>query len=97
MDGTLQRGVALKIPSTGSKPGSPGEFDRFSLGNNYYVSPHTETVIRSFRPLNNSECSDDACEETSFRPRVRSKSTAAGAHTGMRKPYFGFSISKPLD
>ena len=97
--GTPQRDVPVKIPSAGSTPGLLDSFERFPLGS-YYVSPKTDTAIQTLRPLNNSDCPEDSCADTTFRPRARLKSSSAGTPSGLkgaRMPYFGLSIGTPLN
>jgi hypothetical protein len=93
-EGKPERDVKIRRLNDVATPGNaPSSYERFPLGN-YYVSPVTEPAIKTVRPLNNSDCLEDGCTETSSRPRIKSSQNAIRR---MSKPYLGLSIIAPLE
>ena len=81
-------------------PGSANSFDKLKIGDSY-LGVDTQKRLQTRVPSGKVDCAtDEECEDYSAMPRSRSRGlsgTSSSSPLHGRKPFFGLSITTPID
>ena len=93
-------GRSKKFGYTSPPPGSASSFDKFKIGDSYF-GVETQRRLQTRVPSGKVDCAtDEECEDYSALPRSKSRDsvgTNSSSILRLRKPFFGLSITRPIE
>jgi hypothetical protein len=93
-------GRSKKFRYISPPPGSASSFDKFKFGNGY-LGVETQRRLQPRVPSGKVDCAtDEECEDYSALPKSKSRGsvgTDSSSILRLRKPFFGLSITTPIE
>jgi hypothetical protein len=93
-------GGAKKFSYTSPSYGSASSIDKIKLGDSY-LGIDTQRRLQTHVPSGKVDCAtDEECEDYSVMPRTKSHGSAGTHSSGLvnsRKPFFGLSVTTPIE